>query len=78
MSYRFIVVAALLGCCLVLIMGSARAEPSVTGAKLYAGADTYGKTITTGSADAQRWFDQGLLLLYGFNHDEAIRSFKER
>ena len=77
MSYRFIVLAALLGVCLALIMGSGRAEPSVTGAKLYAGADTYGKPITTNSTDAQRWFDQGLLLLYGFNHDEAIRSFKE-
>jgi tetratricopeptide (TPR) repeat protein len=25
--------------------------------------------------EAQRWFNQGLQLLYGFNHDEAIRSF---
>ena len=33
-------------------------------------------TATTSSAEAQRWFDQGLQLLYGFNHDEAIRSFR--
>ena len=26
-------------------------------------------------ADAQRYFDQGLRLAYGFNHDEATRSF---
>jgi tetratricopeptide (TPR) repeat protein len=31
--------------------------------------------ITTASADAQRWFDQGLTLCYGFNHAEAILSF---
>ncbi|MBK7769587.1 MAG: tetratricopeptide repeat protein [bacterium] len=31
--------------------------------------------MTTASADAQRWFDQGLTLCYGFNHAEAILSF---
>ncbi len=34
-------------------------------------------TITTRSPLAQRYFDQGLTLAYGFNHGEAIRSFKE-
>ncbi len=29
----------------------------------------------TASAEAQKWFDQGLRLNYGFNHDEATRSF---
>lgn len=29
----------------------------------------------TASAEAQAWFDQGLRLTYGFNHDEAARSF---
>ncbi len=33
--------------------------------------------ITTASADAQRWFDQGLTLCYGFNHAEAILSFRK-
>ena len=32
--------------------------------------------ITTRSRDAQRYFDQGLLLLFNFNHQEAIRSFR--
>ncbi len=36
----------------------------------------YSRPVTTSSAEAQRWFDQGLQLLYGFNHDEAIRSFE--
>lgn len=31
--------------------------------------------ITTTSEKAQRYFDQGLLLAYGFNHAEAARSF---
>ena len=33
--------------------------------------------MSTHSAAAQRWFDQGLQLVYGFNHDEALRSFRE-
>ncbi len=33
--------------------------------------------ITTKSPDAQKFFNQGLTLVYGFNHAEAVRSFKE-
>jgi len=33
--------------------------------------------VTTDSDGAQRFFDQGLKLTYGFNHQEALRSFKE-
>jgi tetratricopeptide (TPR) repeat protein len=32
--------------------------------------------ITTSSPVAQRYFDQGLTLVYAFNHDEAARSFE--
>ncbi len=35
------------------------------------------RQIQTSSADAQRWFNQGLTWLFAFNHDEAIRSFTE-
>jgi len=35
------------------------------------------RTISTKSEIAQRYFDQGLVLVYGFNHPEAIRSFQE-
>lgn len=33
------------------------------------------RQIATSSPEVQRYFDQGLRLLYGFNHDEAARSF---
>src|SRR6185295_20340533 len=33
--------------------------------------------ISTKSRQAQEFFDQGLRLVYGFNHEEAIRSFGE-
>jgi tetratricopeptide (TPR) repeat protein len=48
---------------------------SPQGARLYDGFGNYRRTVTTQSPEAQRWFDQGMQLLYGFNHDEAIRSF---
>src|SRR5436309_3786749 len=32
--------------------------------------------VTTQSRQAQRYFDQGMRLLFGFNHKEAIRSFR--
>jgi tetratricopeptide (TPR) repeat protein len=33
--------------------------------------------ITTDSELAQKYFDQGVTLAYGFNHEEAFRSFNE-
>jgi tetratricopeptide (TPR) repeat protein len=36
---------------------------------------SYHRPITA-SADAQQFFDEGLTLLYGFNHEEAFRSFE--
>jgi tetratricopeptide (TPR) repeat protein len=44
---------------------------------LYEGLGDYSRKITTTSAKAQRYFDQGLALLHGFNHRGAIRSFQE-
>lgn len=31
--------------------------------------------VSTANPEAQRFFDQGMALVYGFNHDEAVRSF---
>lgn len=45
------------------------------GAMLFDDLGSHHRAVTTSSADAQRYFDQGLRLLYGFNHDEAARSF---
>ncbi|MGH7344361.1 MAG: hypothetical protein ACREK4_05575 [Candidatus Rokuibacteriota bacterium] len=44
---------------------------------LYDTLGSYSYRITTSSAEAQRWFDQGLRLAYGFNHLEAQRAFRE-
>jgi tetratricopeptide (TPR) repeat protein len=32
--------------------------------------------VSTKNAEAQQFFDQGLALIFAFNHDEAIRSFR--
>src|SRR5438105_4657270 len=32
--------------------------------------------VSTKNAEAQQFFDQGLRLIYAFNHDEAARSFQ--
>jgi tetratricopeptide (TPR) repeat protein len=45
--------------------------------KIYRGFGGYSRSVTTDSTEAQQWFDQGLQLLYGYNHDEAIRSFEK-
>jgi tetratricopeptide (TPR) repeat protein len=44
---------------------------------LYKGLGAWKHTITTRSGDAQKYFDQGLNLLYGFNRYEALRSFRK-
>ena len=37
---------------------------------------TYSRAVTTGSRQAQRWFDRGLAWTYGYNHEEAIACYR--
>jgi tetratricopeptide (TPR) repeat protein len=46
------------------------------GAPLFKGMGEYTRTITTTDPGAQRYFNQGMVLGFGFNHAEAIRSFR--
>jgi tetratricopeptide (TPR) repeat protein len=52
------------------------AAPQKSRALVIAGTGTYSHAVTAKDPQAQRWFDQGLMLAYGFNHDEAVRSFE--
>jgi tetratricopeptide (TPR) repeat protein len=45
------------------------------GATKLDGLGDHSKPVATQNPEAQRWFDQGLALTYGFNHDAAARSF---
>jgi len=42
----------------------------------FSGLGKHQRKVTTISDNAQEYFNQGLAFLYGFNHDEAIRSFE--
>ena len=57
-----------------------KADPRLAQGQLAPVLEGLGKhhhKISTNSEKAQFFFDQGLKLTYGFNHQEALRSFKE-
>lgn len=66
---------------IVALAGSAIAQHqhggprAVKPAELLDGMGTHSHPIATKSKEAQQFFDQGLALIYGFNHDEAARLF---
>ena len=44
---------------------------------LYEGLGNRTLPVTTGTAEAQAYFDQGMMLTWAFNHAEALRAFRE-
>ena len=50
--------------------------PAPAPAPLLGDLGAYHRAVTTASPEAQAYFDQGLLLLYAFNLEEAQRSFE--
>ena len=50
-------------------------EMALVGAVLLDGLGDYSFPVTSAHPEVQRWFDQGLALTYGFNHDAAERAF---
>jgi len=50
----------------------AQSKPSI----LMPGLGRHHHAISTKNAEAQRLFDQGLTLVFGFNHEEAARAFQ--
>ena len=46
------------------------------GAPLFDGMGSHHHPVTTRHPDAQRYFDQGLIIDFGFNHAESARSFR--
>ena len=45
-------------------------------AAIVPGLGEHSHRVSTASAEAQRFFDQGLNYVFAFNHDEAVRSFE--
>ncbi|MEO8113718.1 MAG: hypothetical protein ABI655_05025, partial [Phenylobacterium sp.] len=52
-------------------------EADKPGAPMFKGLGDHRHPISTRNPETQRLFDQGVNLLFGFNHAEAIRSFRE-
>ena len=71
---RPFVLAALLVLVVVAFATTASVSPA---AQLFSGMGSHRRPVGAASRDAQRWFDQGLVFVMSFNHDEAIRSFTE-
>jgi tetratricopeptide (TPR) repeat protein len=72
-----------LGTCLWLVVltagrGAAKADHPVKSgtAALMRDLGDVQHPVSTKNAEAQQFFDQGLALIFAFNHDEAIRSFR--
>jgi tetratricopeptide (TPR) repeat protein len=56
-------------------LGTALAAPDRE--PLLEGLGSYSRPVTTSSGPARRYVDQGLNLLFAFNHEEAARSFRQ-
>jgi len=87
--YRWVFVAALCGAASSIALAQQHSgmttpavesqsgvTPEATG-KIIPGLGNWHHPITTKNTDAQKYFDQGLTLVYAFNFDEAVRSFKK-
>ncbi len=80
MSHRITPIVCLAVCCLVAsapLIADAPNPDTSKGAQLFEGLGDYHREFTTGSDDAQRYLDQGMVWLQAFNYDEAERSFRE-
>jgi tetratricopeptide (TPR) repeat protein len=74
---RRLLAACLLAAALSTPAATARSAAPATGTvPLFDGLGGFTRKVTTASAQAQRYFDQGLAFMYAFNHDEAIRAFR--
>jgi len=67
---------------LLTLLALGRVQPALGAedkalAPLLEGMGKHHHPITTEDPIVQRYFDQGLVLAYGFNHAEAARSFRE-
>jgi tetratricopeptide (TPR) repeat protein len=52
-------------------------RPAPKAATLMTGLGELHHPVSTTNAEAQKFFDQGLRLIYAFNHEEAARSFEQ-
>jgi tetratricopeptide (TPR) repeat protein len=66
--------------CLALAAGCARSDDASSrdaAVPLFDDLGSHHHAVSTTNELAQKYFDQGLRLIFGFNHDEAERAFRE-
>lgn len=72
---------AAVGCFLAGILAGCfqplRDRSTAPQAQLFDGMGTHHRRVSTDAPNCQRYFDQGLIWAFAFNHDEAIRSFSK-
>ena len=65
-----------LGICLIAAEAAEAKTKRSSGPRLMQGLGEIHHTVSTKNVQAQKFFDQGLALVYGFNHNEARRCFE--
>ena len=75
--HRFTWCAVALSTIVLAACGTQPTETVTVTEPLFTGTGPHHRAVATHSAEAQSYFDQGLAFLYAFNHDEAIRSFRQ-
>lgn len=76
MKSLLILIATILACGSAVGQHQHAAAPATRAISLLSGLGDYRFPVSTRSAEARKFFDQGMILVYGFNHDEAARSFR--
>ena len=67
-----------IGLAVALVCAQAVAqEGGVSHPQLFQGLGTHHRAVSNATREGQKYFDQGLVFAFAFNHDEAVRSFTE-
>jgi tetratricopeptide (TPR) repeat protein len=73
MKLRISALVLVLSCSFALAQDHSQMQPKPV--TMMTGLGDLHHPVSTTNSDAQQFFDQGLRLIYAFNHDEAARSF---
>ncbi|HYP54051.1 MAG TPA: hypothetical protein VEQ42_10955, partial [Pyrinomonadaceae bacterium] len=76
MKFPLLLLALFAACGVASAQHQQHAAPGPRPAALIPNLGAYHFPVSTANAEAQKFFDQGMILVYGFNHDEAARSFR--
>ena len=73
---RHLIIVMALCCAVVPAMSQHQHATEHKAAVLMDGLGDHHHPVSTTNPEAQKFFDQGMKLIYGFNHEEAARSFQ--